>query len=170
MRLNRTNVALVNRPWFVAPTDPDAWHINDLSPFADKIDAPGERTIHINLNEQAFAAYNKEGYLVTWGPAAGASGYCADLGRSCNTVVGTFRMFRKKGEACKSSKYPLGKGGAPMPFCMFFHKGFAMHASTMPGYPASHGCVRMFLEDAAWLNKGFIKVGGGGTRVVVTKS
>jgi lipoprotein-anchoring transpeptidase ErfK/SrfK len=46
-----------------------------------------------------------------------------------------------------------------------------MHGSyTVPGYRASHGCVRMFNEDAQWLNKEFITLPGGGkrgTRVIV---
>jgi lipoprotein-anchoring transpeptidase ErfK/SrfK len=32
---------------------------------------------------------------------------------------------------------------APMPFYMQFGPAFGMHAGYLPGYPASHGCVRM---------------------------
>jgi lipoprotein-anchoring transpeptidase ErfK/SrfK len=32
---------------------------------------------------------------------------------------------------------------APMPFYMQFGQAFGMHAGYLPGYPASHGCVRM---------------------------
>ena len=32
---------------------------------------------------------------------------------------------------------------APMPFFMRFHGSDGMHAGYLPGYPASHGCVRM---------------------------
>jgi lipoprotein-anchoring transpeptidase ErfK/SrfK len=42
---------------------------------------------------------------------------------------------------------------------MHFFKGFAMHGSVLPGKNASHGCVRMFTSDAAWLNKSFVKIG-----------
>ena len=59
-----------------------------------------------------------------------------------------FYVFHKKGANCISKKYPVGEGGAPMPFCMFFYGGYAMHASFLPGYHASHGCIRMFYEDA----------------------
>jgi len=32
---------------------------------------------------------------------------------------------------------------------MFFHGGFALHGSpSVPGYNASHGCVRLFDDDA----------------------
>lgn len=33
--------------------------------------------------------------------------------------------------------------GASMPYFMRFHGGIGMHAGYLPGYPASHGCVRM---------------------------
>lgn len=32
---------------------------------------------------------------------------------------------------------------APMPYFMRFHESDGMHAGYLPGYPASHGCVRM---------------------------
>ncbi|HET6407651.1 MAG TPA: L,D-transpeptidase [Chthoniobacteraceae bacterium] len=33
--------------------------------------------------------------------------------------------------------------GAPMPYFIRFHGGIGMHAGYLPGYPASHGCVRL---------------------------
>lgn len=33
--------------------------------------------------------------------------------------------------------------GAPMPFFMRIQGGVGMHAGYLPGYPASHGCIRM---------------------------
>lgn len=40
-----------------------------------------------------------------------------------------------------------------MPFTWNFHRltGMAFHHFEMPGYPASHMCIRQFLEDAEWL-------------------
>lgn len=35
---------------------------------------------------------------------------------------------------------------------LYFHRGFAIHGSpSVPAYPASHGCVRVTIADAAWL-------------------
>jgi len=78
--------------------------------------------------------------------------------RGCRTARGEFAFYRKRGRGCKSGKYPLRKGGgAPMPYCMYFYRGFAFHGSpTVPGYNASHGCVRLFTEDAKWLNQNFV--------------
>ena len=40
-----------------------------------------------------------------------------------------FSVKRKGLPSCVSSKFPLGKGGAPMPYCMFFRGGYAIHGS-----------------------------------------
>src|SRR3984893_12660838 len=40
---------------------------------------------------------------------------------------------------------------APMPYFMRFHGSDGMHAGYLPGYPASHGCVRMPQELAVAL-------------------
>jgi len=70
-----------------------------------------------------------------------------------------FRVYNKEDHKCVSDIFPIGKGGAKMPWCMFFYKGFALHGSDdIPGYRASHGCVRMFIRDAEWLNKNFVDI------------
>ncbi len=159
MRLNRTNLPIHLRPWIVVPNHLSEIAYNDLSPLPLKIDTKGKKRVVINLRELAFAAYNAKGYLVHWGPISAGKGVCAN-GESCDTVVGDFRLFRVHGKNCKSGKYPIEtNGGAPMPYCMFFHKGWAIHGSTLPGYHNSHGCVRLFYEDAQWLNQFFVKVG-----------
>ena len=33
--------------------------------------------------------------------------------------------------------------GAPMPYFLEFKPGYGLHAGHLPGYPASHGCVRL---------------------------
>lgn len=45
-----------------------------------------------------------------------------------------------------------------MPYCMFYSDGYALHGSyNLPGYHASHGCVRILPEDAKWLRHEFIE-------------
>ena len=50
---------------------------------------------------------------------------------------------------------------------------YALHGSfTVPGHRDSHGCIRLFTEDAKWLNKEFIdlpKKGQKGTLVIIDK-
>ena len=38
--------------------------------------------------------------------------------------------------------------GAPMPYFMRITNGIGLHAGYLPGYPASHGCIRMPKEMA----------------------
>lgn len=40
-----------------------------------------------------------------------------------------------------------------LPYTWNFHRfaGSAFHKFDMPGYPASHSCIRQFLDDAQWL-------------------
>jgi lipoprotein-anchoring transpeptidase ErfK/SrfK len=45
----------------------------------------------------------------------------------------------------RSSSQPSGTHflGASMPYFMEFKSGYGLHAGYLPGYPASHGCVRL---------------------------
>ena len=57
------------------------------------------------------------------------------------------RRSRKSGELKRDSQQPFTQGGhyrpASMPYFMEFSPAVGMHAGYLPGYPASHGCVRM---------------------------
>lgn len=166
-RLNRTNMELRYRKWIVVPTNLTQIDHMDMSPFPDLIAPPGGRLLVVNLSLQAFAAYDKEGNLVHWGPVSGGKDWCDDVGRPCRTATGSFRIIRKQGVECESSVFPVEtEGGAPMPWCMHYYRGFALHGSTLPGYHASHGCIRLFYDDAKWLNQFFTKIG---TKVIVLR-
>ena len=164
-RLNRTNVPLQYRRWIVIPTNLNKLSYMDLSPFPGHVQTE-ERFVVVNLSLHAFGAYDDKGDLVYWGPVSAAKGWCPDVKMYCNTAVGAFRIVEKEGPKCISKTFPIEtNGGAPMPYCMNYYRGFALHGSTLPGFHASHGCIRLFPQDAEWLNKHFVKVG---TRVVVT--
>lgn len=161
-KLNRANVPLHHRPYHVRPNNIHSTRFFDLSPLPRSTNIYNEKHIIVDLSQQAFAAYDAKGNKLRWGPISGGKNYCPDIGRSCRTIIGDFRVYRKGGPGCKSIKYD----NAPMPYCMFFHKGFAMHGAKLPGHHASHGCVRMFNDDAYWLNKNFVDIG---TRVIIRK-
>jgi lipoprotein-anchoring transpeptidase ErfK/SrfK len=60
---------------------------------------------------------------------------------------------------------------APMPFAVFFTGGYAVHATEAVaklGAPASHGCVRLALENAARFFELVKTHGAENTRIVVT--
>lgn len=168
MRINRMNTDLYPGLTLAIPKSNDTTLMN-YSPLPKQIDAPGEKLIFVSLSKQAFGAYEADGNLAYWGPVSGAKGYCPDVGRGCHTPTGNFEIISKEGSGCFSTRFPVGRGGAPMPYCMFFHNGFAMHGSyEVPGYNDSHGCVRMFINDAKWLNQEFT-ADDDHTRVVVTQ-
>lgn len=122
-------------------------------------------TFVFNPNTLSWKAINENGKVVRTGRASGGRKYCPDIGRSCKTPSGTYRIWSKGGPGCRSSKYPLGRGGAPMPYCMFFNKNYAIHGSyDVPKYNASHGCVRVLPKDANWLSRNFMRIG---TTVVI---
>jgi lipoprotein-anchoring transpeptidase ErfK/SrfK len=118
-----------------------------------------------NPRTLTWQAINDQGRIVRTGKGSGGRSYCRDTHRSCHTPVGVFHIWSKGGSGCKSSRYPIGRGGSPMPYCMFFTKYYAVHGSyEVPNYNASHGCIRIHPSDAAWLSKNFMRIG---TRVVV---
>ncbi len=76
-----------------------------------------------------------------------------------STPTGVFTILQKNKDH-RSSTYD----DAPMPYMQrLTWKGVAMHAGNLPGYPASHGCVRLPLEFAKRL---FNVTGMGGTVVI----
>ena len=167
MRVNRRNLRLY--PGITIAVPDNLFYINhlDVAPLPYFFSTNGRKVVVVDLEKQAFGAYDASGNLVHWGPVSGGKGYCPDVRRRCNTPRGTFYVFGKGTAYCISKKFPIPEGGAPMPYCMYFYNGYAMHASDLPGYHASHGCIRMFYEDAQWLNRYFVKTGGRGTKVIV---
>ncbi len=98
-------------------------------------DSRGEREIRVYLNSQYFGAYEK-GKLVFWGPVStGRKTYATPPGRF-------FVNYKQRHK--RSIKYD----NASMPFSINFYGGYFMHQQSLPGYPASHGCVRLLMTDA----------------------
>src|SRR3990167_8408225 len=134
--------------------------------FPSHRDTHGNRVFIFSPKTHTWAAYDANGRRVNQGYASGGKEYCPDLRRGCRTIVGSYTIIAKKGPGCKSSKFPKPRGGAPMPYCMFFHpKGYAIHGSPdVPRANASHGCIRVTPDMAKWLSHHFITVG---TKVIV---
>lgn len=139
-------------------------HTLDRAPFPSTIS--GGNLIQVNLGKLAWGAYDDQGNLIRWGGASGGKNFCSDIGKGCKTVTGTFTFYKKQGSGCKSNLFPIPKGGAPMPYCMHFHGGYALHGGNVPDFNASHGCIRVPTHEANWLNQNFVKVGK--TRINIT--
>ena len=158
-RVNRTYNYLWLGKEIVVPRDLAHATLLGLAPFPLTIKPESEKQIIVDQDKLAWGAYDQSGHLVKWGPIASGIDKCPDSSHSCRTLTGIFRVFSKENVKCISDIFPIGKGGAKMPYCMYFHKGFALHGSNdIPGYRASHGCVRMFTQDAKWLNEEFVDV------------
>ena len=77
-----------------------------------------------------------------------------------STPMGAFSVIQKQ-KMHHSNIY----SGAPMPFMQrITWSGVAMHAGVLPGYPASHGCIRMPMAFAVKMY-GWTRMGA---RVIVT--
>jgi len=80
-------------------------------------------------------------------------------GKSGSTPGGVFAILEKK-ETHRSKKYD----NAPMPNMQrLTWTGIAMHSGQLPGYPASHGCIRLPYDFSQLL---FTTTSRGGTVVV----
>lgn len=126
-----------------------------------------EKVVIVDPRIHAFGAYDESGNLIRSGQASAGRDWCPDLGRPCHTSVGTFRFYSLGAPECKSTLFPLGRGGAPMPYCMYFHENQALHGvpdSEVGDANLSHGCVRVHVDDAEWLRYNFVN---NGTKIIV---
>jgi len=127
--------------------------------------ATREKVIVIDPRVHAWGAYDSRGNLIRGGIATAGSHWCEDIGRPCRTRVGSFRIASLGNSDCYSKIYPVGEGGAPMPYCMFFNGGQGIHGSyEVADANLSHGCVRVTVDDAEWIRYNFANVG---TKVIV---
>jgi lipoprotein-anchoring transpeptidase ErfK/SrfK len=134
------------------------------------MDTGGKKTVLVDPNVHAWGAYDANGDLVRAGIATAGGTVCppdAEGESDCRTNAGTHYITSMQGAGCYSKKYPRPYGGGLMPFCMYFSNGQALHGSPdsiVVDDNISHGCVRMRIPDAEWMETQFASVG---TKVVV---
>jgi lipoprotein-anchoring transpeptidase ErfK/SrfK len=111
----------------------------------------GETRVVIDLLTQLFYVYRGDRLV---GVATVSSGK-----KGKETPLGFWAVMRKQKRGF-SRKYD----NAPMPFMqMYDDKGIAFHGGPNPGYPASHGCVRLPVKFAERLY-GLTRLG---TKVII---
>ena len=116
-----------------------------------QVPAEGDAKVVIDLLTQRFYVYRGEKLV---GVSTISSGK-----RGKETPLGLWAVMLKKKQGY-SRKYD----NAPMPYMqMYDPMGIAFHAGPNPGYPASHGCVRLPLKFAERLF-GMTKMG---TKVII---
>jgi lipoprotein-anchoring transpeptidase ErfK/SrfK len=118
-------------------------------------DPPADRGVRIlvSLPQQKAWVFD-DGKLVDSSPVStGKRGY--------ETPAGTFPILQKKVHH-RSNKY----SNAPMPYMQrLTWSGVALHAGNVPGYPASHGCIRFPRSFA----KRLYGLTDFGTKVTITR-
>lgn len=108
--------------------------------------------IAISINKQNVKVYDANGLFASAPVSTGMAGHA--------TPMGAFSVIQKQ-KMHHSNIY----SGAPMPFMQrITWSGVAMHAGVLPGYRASHGCIRMPMAFAIKMY-GWTKMGA---RVIVT--
>jgi lipoprotein-anchoring transpeptidase ErfK/SrfK len=106
------------------------------SHWVASVPAEGEAKVVIDILTQRFYVYRGDKLVGVSTISSGKKGKETPLG---------FWAVRTKKKKGFSRKYD----NAPMPFMqMYDEKGIAFHAGANPGYPASHGCVRLPLKFA----------------------
>ena len=91
----------------------------------------GPVEIVISLGQQRLYAYRGGELIGASTISSGRKGYESPIGR--------FQILEKK-KFHRSNRYD----DAPMPFMQRLNwYGIALHAGEIPGYPASHGCIRL---------------------------
>lgn len=113
-----------------------------LSPFPKQLDVLNSinKVILVSRRVQAIGLY-EGGKLVTWGPASTGK-------ESSQTPTGLFygNYRSKKKTSTVDSSWIL-----PYYFNFMNYEGIGTHEYTLPGYPASHGCVRLRNRDAQYI-------------------
>jgi lipoprotein-anchoring transpeptidase ErfK/SrfK len=91
----------------------------------------GPLIISISIDQQKVRVYDSNGLFAEDRVSTGMKGH--------PTPMGVFSIIQKH-KMHHSNIY----SGAPMPFMQrITWSGVAMHQGVLPGYPASHGCIRM---------------------------
>jgi hypothetical protein len=128
-------------------------HIPKIEELAKDARKPqGPLIIAISIDRQILKVYDANGFFAETPISTGMRGH--------STPMGVFSVIQKH-KYHRSNIY----SDAPMPYMQrITWSGVAMHAGVLPGYPASHGCIRMPMNFAVkmW---GWTRMGA---RVVIT--
>ncbi|MGA7390497.1 MAG: L,D-transpeptidase [Pseudolabrys sp.] len=127
---------------------------SDLTKKAQFQDAPkGPLQIIISIADQRISLYDSGALIARSSVSTGVEGH--------PTPLGVFSVISKQ-KWHRSNIY----SAAPMPYMQrITWSGIALHAGDLPGYPASHGCIRLTNDFAIRL----WHLTKRGTRVIITR-
>ena len=118
----------------------DDWLL--YAPFPDSILilSKVQKCILISYEIQAFAFYT-QGKLVRWGPVS--------MGKESSQTPTGFFHTNWKSKLQISTENP--EWLLPWYFNIVNASGVSLHQYQLPGYPASHACIRLREQDAIWI-------------------
>lgn len=109
----------------------------------------------IDLSSQRMHVFVNGKPTYTWKVSTARPGY--------RTPTGTYKPYH-----LARRHYSTIYNGSPMPYSIFFYKGYAIHGSYETkhlGRPASHGCIRLHPSNAARLYSLVQRYGTGNTTI-----
>lgn len=142
LALNRVDERFIRKPDSIVVPDTMIKDKLLYSPFPKHIAILEgvNKILLVDQRIQAFAAY-EFGSLVNWGPASTGK-------KSTPTPNGLFHTNWK-------SKRTISTDNPEWILNWYFNlenfRGVSLHQYELPGYPASHACVRLLEEDAHWI-------------------
>jgi hypothetical protein len=139
----------------------------------------GRVAILIDLGDQHAYLYSHKQVVLTAPVSTGREGYNTPAGKyrvvekDLNHRSSIYGAYERDGQIVKENvdvrkdARPPGSVfvGAPMPYFLRIVGGIGLHAGYLPGYPASHGCIRMPQSKA----QRFYEASRVGTPVTITR-
>jgi lipoprotein-anchoring transpeptidase ErfK/SrfK len=138
----------------------------------------GRPSILVELREQQAHLYKGRDEVASSRISTGREGYDTPTGRfrvilkDQDHRSSVYGYYADEDDQCVEDNIDIRKNkrppgchfvGASMPYFLEFAPGYGLHAGYLPGFPASHGCVRM----PYWKARQFFNTASVGTLVVV---
>ena len=140
--LNRVDASKIKRKSSLIVPECASEEFNAYSPFPETLNFLQciPQTVLISQRVQAFGLY-ENGELIKWGPVSTGK---LTTPTPNGLHYGNFKAKRKISSVNEDWILPYY-------FNFMNFEGVGTHQYAMPGYPASHGCVRMAEDDAKFI-------------------
>ncbi len=142
LAINRIDAVRVGAGSKIVVPDTLVENFNLYAPFPSKLEIlePIPQTVLISRRVQAFALYEC-GQLIRWGPVSTGK---QSTPTPAGLYYGNFKAKRKISTVNPSWIMPYY-------FNFMNFEGVGVHQYLLPGFPASHACVRLEMADAMFI-------------------
>lgn len=142
LQLNRVDERFLKRIDTIIIPENISTNLMDYAPFPSELEILKEvnKMVIFSYPIQAFGVYEK-GKLIKWGGSS--------MGKKASKTPTGLHFANWKGRKVTStvnSSWILEYN-----FNIMNKFGVGWHQYELPGYPASHSCLRLFMDDAKWL-------------------